>query len=203
MPRLTSLLGSVFRSRTAKVRGRQLRRGGARAPEQLEGRKLLAFDLVAAYAGSAEPFYATGATTGTPIVAEAPQQITLRFSPGVQLDAGTLAGVTVLGAGADGSFGTADDSTLALGGAIGFIGVDDAPNQNQLVIRFAETLPDGLYRINVGVGLGSVNSGTVVRGGTGARARSRFEKGFRTRAVLGAVPELALGMRLPRPLPRL
>ena len=163
MPRLTSLLGSVFRSRTAKTRGRQLRRGGARAPEQLEGRKLLAFDLVAAYAGSAEPFYATGVTTGTPIVDEAPQQITLRFSPGVQLDAGTLAGVTVLGAGSDGSFGTADDATLALGGSIGFIGVDDAPNQNQLVIRFAETLRNGLYRINVGAGLGSVNNSGTVR----------------------------------------
>ena len=161
MTRFPSLLPSVFRSRTSKARGRQRRRGEARPPERLEGRRLLAFDLVAAFAGSDQPFYATGVTTGTPIVAEAPQQITLRFSPGVQLDAGTLANVTVVGAGADGSFGTADDAPLALGGSIGFIGVDDAPNGNQLVIRFAETLPDGLYRINVGAGLESVNSGAA------------------------------------------
>ncbi len=196
MTRFPSLLPSVFRSRTSKARGRQRRRGEARPPERLEGRRLLAFDLVAAFAGSDQPFYATGVTTGTPIVAEAPQQITLRFSPGVQLDAGTLANVTVVGAGADGSFGTADDAPLALGGSIGFIGVDDAPNGNQLVIRFAETLPDGLYRINVGAGLESVNSGAarptsidlrldlgahvqavvpqpITRGGTGALEQSR------------------------------
>ncbi|MEX0669581.1 MAG: fibronectin type III domain-containing protein [Pirellulales bacterium] len=130
--------------------------------EAVEPRRLLAFDLVAAYAGSAEPFYATGVTTETPIVAEAPQQITLRFSPGVQLPAGPVGGVTVVRAGADGAFGTADDAPLALGGSIGFIGVDDAPNENQLVIRFAETLPDGLYRINVNAGLSSV-SGDIAR----------------------------------------
>jgi len=194
---LSGVVKELFSRRGRESAGAKRRRcspGGARAPERLEERRLLAFDLVAAYAQADTPFFVSGQTAER--LTEAPQQITLRFSPGVQIDGSSLGGVRVLRPGVDGQLGTADDVPLASGTSIGFIGVDDAPNGNQIVIRFAETLPDGTYRIDVGAGLTSTNSGSVratsidvrldrgayvmavvpqpiTRGGTGALVQSR------------------------------
>ena len=46
----------------------------------------MAFDLVSAYAESFTPFYVTGDSGSPPTLVESPQQITLRFSPGVVID---------------------------------------------------------------------------------------------------------------------
>jgi hypothetical protein len=48
--------------------------------------------------------------------------------------------------------GTADDVVVApssLSGFGGFAGADATPNENVVVVRFAETLPDDLYRVEV------------------------------------------------------
>lgn len=55
--------------------------------EGLEQRRLLAFDLVAAYSEGPVPFFVTG-DTSTPQLSEAPQQITLRFAPSVAIKIG-------------------------------------------------------------------------------------------------------------------
>ena len=104
----------------------------------------MAFDLVAAYADSVTPFYVKDASPAVVSLGEAPQQITLRFSPGVRIDPATLAGnVTIVSA--------------AGGGPVDVgLSVDDLPNQNQVVVRFKEALPDGSYQINVGAGLRSL-----------------------------------------------
>ncbi|MGB8854157.1 MAG: fibronectin type III domain-containing protein [Pirellulales bacterium] len=120
----------------------------------------MAFDLIAAYAQSETPFYVKDVTPSMPTLRQAPQQITLRFTPGTQINPSTLGGISVVRAGGDGSFTDAGQSSVPAV-PIGSILVDDSPNQNQVVIRFAETLPDDTYRIVVGAGLGSVNAGSA------------------------------------------
>ncbi|NCX99508.1 MAG: hypothetical protein EBX35_13275, partial [Planctomycetia bacterium] len=137
------LFGKRRLRRPAAVRHRR-HAAAASAPERLEQRRVMAFDLVAAYADSVTPFYVKDASPAVVSLGEAPQQITLRFSPGVRIDAATLAGnVTIVS---------------AAGGAPVDVGlsVDDLPNQNQVVVRFKEALTDGSYRINVGAGLRSL-----------------------------------------------
>ncbi|MEY3205538.1 MAG: hypothetical protein RLZZ21_1869, partial [Planctomycetota bacterium] len=137
-----------------------VRRGRRSAPghlERLEERRVMAFDLVAAYAQSDSPFFVQGQSPQS--LVEAPQQITLRFSPGVTIDASSLS--------------NPDAITLknSLGQTIEFgsVTVDDAPNENQVVVRFKETLLNDTYQIIVGSGLRSM---PAVGGGAFDTARS-------------------------------
>ncbi len=118
----------------------------------------MAFNLVAAYAESTTPFYVHTVSPASVELNDAPQQITLRFGPGVTIDPNTLASISIVrsGGGSD-PFGNGNDVAIIPGS----IQVDDAPNENQVIIRFAETLPDDVYRISVGAGLGSVANGSA------------------------------------------
>ncbi|MFN7812636.1 MAG: PPC domain-containing protein, partial [Planctomycetia bacterium] len=137
-------------------RSRDLQRG-----EQLEERRVMAFDFVSAFPNVGQ-FIAPNATLD-----EAPQQITLRFSPGAKVDAATLGAITIVRAGGDGDFNNGSvPMTPQNSLGVGLVAVDDFPNQNQVVLRFAETLPDDLYRITIGGGLKTVS------GGPGAPAES-------------------------------
>jgi hypothetical protein len=164
----------IARSSLPDARGRapaQRRRDAARSQrlrsvqqlEQLEHRRVMAFDLVSAYAESLTPFYVSGDAVATPTLVESPQQITLRFSPGVVIDssAASLSSISMRrsGRGGDafGPGGSATDVPIDFGSIL----IDDAPNQNQIVIRFKDTLPDDTYQIIVGAGLRSANRGTV------------------------------------------
>ena len=120
----------------------------------------MAFDVVSAYASSATPFFVAGQTADT--LNEAPQQLTLRFSPGVQIDTTTVAdNIKIYRSGGAGDLfgagGTKLDFTIDPGSLL----VDDAPNQNQVVIRFKETLPDDSYRIVIGGGLKTIAEGSA------------------------------------------
>jgi hypothetical protein len=157
----------IARSFTREGHGRpapQRRRDASRSQrlrsvhllEQLEQRRVFAFDLVSAYASSDVPFYVSGQTT--PTLNESPSQITLRFSPGVTIDPKTLGSIAIVRSGGPADpFGNGNDATVTPGSIL----VDDSPNQNQVVIRFAETLPDDIYRITVGAGLSSTANGKV------------------------------------------
>jgi len=145
-----SLVSGVFRSPPSRRRPAARRRsGGGDSLERLEDRRLLAFDLVAAFVQPDEPFFITSVTTEQPVLDRAPQQITLRFSPGAVIDPASLGGITVLrsGRGGDpfGPGGEFPDVPVALGS----ITVNDVPNQNEVVLRFAETLPDDTFRITI------------------------------------------------------
>jgi hypothetical protein len=157
----------------------------------------MAFNFVAAYAESPLPFYVHGVTAGTTALTEAPQQITLRFAPGVQFDLATDASrsnvassIKFVRAGHDNAFGDIQDvsvmplpnapSGTAPAGLIGgrpagSVTVGDAPNGNEIVIRFASTLPDDLYRVTIEPGLKSTTGDTLA---------SRVE--FDVRLSLGA-----------------
>ncbi len=110
---------------------------------------MLAIDVIAAFADSAQPFYFRDVDVGLPHLGSAPQQITLRFNAGKELAADTLDGIQVFRSGgandAFGDLGAFDDVVVTPGS----IGVDDTPNSNQVIIRFAEALPDDLYRIQI------------------------------------------------------
>ncbi|NBV46459.1 MAG: hypothetical protein EBR86_12695, partial [Planctomycetia bacterium] len=153
--------------------------------EALEGRRLLAFDFVSAF-----PNVGTFITEGA-VGHQAPQQLVLRFSPGTQVDPATIAtGITVTRANHDGQLGNGNDLTVVPGS----ITVDDAPNENQVVVRFAETLPDDNYRITVtGAGTGGLK--TLAQGTTAAepfRAGGTFTLNFRLdlgAQVVSVVPQ--------------
>ena len=74
---------SVSRVESIRRKRRQGASGKASTatPEQLEQRKMLAFDFVAAFSDSTIPFYVQGVNTGAAELNESPQQLTLRFSP--------------------------------------------------------------------------------------------------------------------------
>lgn len=78
----------------------------------------------------------------------APNELTFRFSDGQTIDPATLAnGIQIVRSGGDGVYGNGNDSVIVPG----FIGIGVKPNE--VVVRFADSLPDDSYRITV-VGAG-------------------------------------------------
>ena len=149
---ISRLLGRrrAFASRTMPPRrGREVS-----CPERLEDRRVMAFDLVSAYSASGDaPFYQTGGTTQT--LTEAPQQVTLRFSPGVNIDPATVGSISIVRSGGAGdAFGNGNDVAIVPGSIL----VNDLPNRNEVVIRFTDTLPDDSYRITVAGGAGGLKT---------------------------------------------
>ena len=74
----------------------------------------------------------------------APSQLTFRFAEGQQMvddEAILTGGIQIVRSGGDDSFGESNDTLVDYG----WIGIGDDPNE--VVVRFAETLPDDLYRI--------------------------------------------------------
>jgi hypothetical protein len=136
-----------------------MRGAGTSQPEALETRRMLAFDLVQAFATSDTPFFLAGTNYTAATLTEAPQQIALRFSAGVKVDPTSIANaITVTRSnGLGDSFANGNDIVVSPG----YIGVDDAPNDNQVIIRFAETLPNDSYRITVGASLKTLAEGSA------------------------------------------
>ncbi|KAA1257828.1 hypothetical protein LF1_03180 [Rubripirellula obstinata] len=75
---------------------------------------------------------------------EAPRALTFRFDEVQQIDDANLSGIQLQRAGGDGLFGTADDVTIQPG----LVTLGDNA-QNEVVVRFADSLPDDLYRATV------------------------------------------------------
>ena len=122
-------------------------------PSQVEGLEerivLAAFDLVTVIPN--QGVFLTDGTT----MSEAPREVTLRFSPGQTINAGSLGAISVVRAGLDGSFGTTDDVSVGLG----YVGAGDNPNE--VIVRFASTLPDDKYQIRIQATGGNALVGNV------------------------------------------
>lgn len=189
----SSSVQEVFRRRGPKREGITRRRHQsheARPGERLEDRRVMAFDLVAAFATSDAPFFVAGSTSGQPLT-EAPQQMTLRFSPGVKIDPATLGSISIVrSGGGNDPFGNGNDVTLPATSLQRL--VNDVPNQNEVVIRFAETLPDDTYRIVVGGGATGLKT---LAGDTLAAASRSFDVRLDLGAFVTAV--------VPQPVSRL
>ncbi|NDC63034.1 MAG: hypothetical protein EBZ59_03405, partial [Planctomycetia bacterium] len=178
-----------MRRKAAARRPRRDRVEGGRQPERLEERKVMAtFSLVSAYATSETPFFVSGANDPLNLspLNESPQQFTLRFSPGTVLDQNTLDGnITIVRSGKPGDpsdpFNNGNDVEVTAVKRL----VDDLPNQNQVVIRFAETLPDDTYQIRIGGGLKS-KSGDTFNTSANATLQVRLDLGA---FVVAVVPQ--------------
>lgn len=74
----------------------------------------------------------------------APRVLTFRFDQDQQIDANTLGAIELTRSGRDGTFGTADDVRIEPG----LVTLGD-PNENEVIVRFADALPDDNYRIDI------------------------------------------------------
>ncbi len=70
----------------------------------------------------------------------APTQLTLQFNQNEQIDPTTLSAITITYTNAAG---------VTANAPIGYLAVNDAPNLNQVVIRFNQTLLSGNYTVNI------------------------------------------------------
>jgi hypothetical protein len=79
----------------------------------------------------------------------------------------SLGGISLVRAGGDGLLGTLDDVNVTpqVFGGSGYMGRDDDPNLNHVILRFAETLPDDTYQLSINGKLASENSGLLLNGG--------------------------------------
>ena len=181
---------NLFSQRRLRAGGRRPARRWRHADahqhlEQLEARQVMAFDFVSAFPNVGD-FIAEGTVEYV-----APQQITLKFSPGSKVDPQSIAtGITLTRSG-DGTFGNGDDITVKPGS----ITVDDFPNQNMVIVRFAETLPDDRYKITIsGAGTDGLRTLSQGAGLPSERFRSggTFELNFRLdlgAQVVSVVPQ--------------
>ncbi|MFO0913884.1 MAG: NF038122 family metalloprotease [Pirellulales bacterium] len=113
-------------------------------PEVLEDRRLMAIGpQLVGINPSGQQLLVGGQTLGT-----APTDLTFKFDQNQVIDATTLSGIRLTRAGFDGVVGNGNDVFVTPG----FLGIGDSPNV--VVMRFAETLPDDTYRIDV-LGSGS------------------------------------------------
>ncbi|HEU0069417.1 MAG TPA: hypothetical protein VFQ26_09200, partial [Nitrospiraceae bacterium] len=112
--------------------------------EQLEDRRVMAGAILAGIQPNNSDLLSLD-NQGTNIRSVAPRQITLRFDENQQLDPATLNGVRITRSGFDGVFGNANDQVITPG----FISVGTSPNENEIVVRFAENLPDDIYQIEI------------------------------------------------------
>ncbi|MDA1053260.1 MAG: hypothetical protein O3C40_22645, partial [Planctomycetota bacterium] len=83
------------------------------------------------------------------VLDKAPRELTFRFASSSGIDPNTLDGIRITRAGFDGSFDDDGDGVSEVGEFIdivpGFIGLGDS--SSIVIARFAETLPDDLYRM--------------------------------------------------------
>ena len=149
------LFQSLKRNRNRRSRLQQQADSRRLHLEKLEDRRLLAVGprLAGIQPNNSDLFSFTDQQANVRDVA--PRELTLRFDENQRIDASTLDGIHLTRRGADGLFGTGDDVRI-LPGFTGFIGVGQSPKQNEVVIRFAESLPDDVYRVEV-FGAGSAS----------------------------------------------
>ena len=101
---------------------------------------------------------ATYLSTNSPTLTTAPTELTLTFNNNQILDPSTLSGIEIVCAGPNGTFYDPVTNPYDTDDVVvtpGYVGLGD--NANEVVVRFASTLPDGLYRV-VLVGQGSAGT---------------------------------------------
>lgn len=74
---------------------------------------------------------------------QAPDELTFKFTSNQQIDPTTLDGIQIVRSGGDGLFGDMNDVMINPG----YIGIGENPNE--VILRFAETLPDDFYQITI------------------------------------------------------
>ena len=132
---------------------RHLRRSLDRDPsrhlhhETLEKRELLAAELsgaprlISVSANAGEQFD----LSANNVLSEAPTELKMRFDGSQQLDPDTFSAITFRSSGGDGSFNEGNEQVITPG----FLGFEDGGGARIIVARFAETLPDDQYVLEI------------------------------------------------------
>ncbi len=107
--------------------------------EKLESRQLLAGPQLIGVQPNEGELIVNGSVLDT-----APRVLTLRFDQDQQLNPATFDGIRLTRAGADGLLNTTDDVRIVPG-----LITSGQPNQNEVLVRFSETLPDDRYKLEV------------------------------------------------------
>ncbi len=105
----------------------------------------------------------------------APSSLLFYFDSGQEIDPNSLSGISLIRSGLDHEFGNGNDIVIRPG----YVGLGDTPSQ--VVMRFAQTLPDDLYRIVI-AGTGS----TPLRNTDGLRFQNGLDRTIEFRLDLGA-----------------
>ncbi len=145
---LKSLRNRLYRPVRARVsKNRRNQRVAPRSltasVESLEERLLLTLQLISIFpnAGVTQPEDTGGLLQPNEVLEVAPRELILRFNPGQTIDPGSLqGGIQVFRSGFDGDF--INGSTQV---ELGSIQIGDQPNE--VIVRFANTLPDDQYQI--------------------------------------------------------
>ncbi len=116
-----------------------------------------------------------------------PRELTLQFNPGQVIDVTTLAsGIIVERGGNDKLINGLGDVQVT----IGYVGIGDHPEE--VVVRFAENLPDDVYRITIkGTGVGALKNigNEVFNGGVDLERNFTLDLGA---VVEGVIPQPVL-----------
>ena len=131
------------RRNTAQLAARSLHH------ETLEKRELLAAHLgidhgprlISVASNSGEQFD----LSGNNVLSISPTELTFRFDGAQPLDATTLSGIRLIASGGDGTFDDGNETVVTPG----FLGFASQDNSRIVVARFAETLADDQYAIDV------------------------------------------------------
>ncbi len=107
--------------------------------ETLETRQLLAGPQLIGVQPNEGELIVSGTKLDT-----APRVLTFRFDEDQRIDPSTFSGIQIVRSGVDGQFDTLDDVLIEPGS----VSLGES-RDNEVVVRFAETLPDDRYRINV------------------------------------------------------
>ncbi|GIW94360.1 MAG: hypothetical protein KatS3mg110_2401 [Pirellulaceae bacterium] len=146
MRRFGAALKRIYRERKRRIERRQRRLDRPRMIEILEDRRLLAGGpiLVGVQSGDGNLFRRDGIS----VFNIAPNTLKLTFDGNQRFTTSeTLLNqaIRLTRAGNDGLLGTTDDVRILPA----FIGPNSAPNENEILLRFAEKLPDDLYRLEI------------------------------------------------------
>ena len=107
--------------------------------ETLETRQLLAGPQLIGVQPNEGELIVSGTKLDT-----APRVLTFRFDEDQRIDPSTFSGIQIVRSGVDGQFDTLDDVLIEPGS----VSLGES-RDNEVVVRFAETLRDDRYRINV------------------------------------------------------
>ncbi|GAA4448800.1 tandem-95 repeat protein [Novipirellula rosea] len=129
--------------------------------ETLERRELLAASLGAS--DTSPELIALAANSGelfdledNNVLKASPTELTFRFDGGQRLDPNTLSSIRFTAAGGDGSFSEGNEVSIVPG----YLGFEDESGTRIVVARFAETLPDDQYLVQI-AGFDDTNQGIV------------------------------------------
>ncbi len=112
----------------------------------------------------------------------APRELTFRFNDGQVIDESSLNGIRITRGGSDSDLETPGDNEVVAPGFIGLVGLG-----NEIVVRFASTLPDDEYRIEVfGSGLAPLRNvdGDAFNNGEDVRLDFELDLGAQIIAVV-------------------